>query len=223
MDSTLKCLICHTTIIDELSFQTLFKPHPILCESCTMTLKQYKFNTENRCNYCLGKIERQQCVNCTSRDYLYRFDSITACFHYDGFYKSLYHQYKFLGDVVLANVIAHAIRIPYHHFDMVIPVPSVEENDLKRTFNPVQTILIAAKVPFQNCLKMNQRPKQFTLNFKERINLENGILIQGDIQLENKRILLIDDIYTTGQTAHNVAVKLFSKKVRKLSMLTFAR
>ncbi|WP_369041170.1 ComF family protein [Staphylococcus chromogenes] len=123
----------------------------------------------------------------------------------------------------MAKVIAQAIRIPYANFDMVIPVPSVEENDLKRTFNPVQTVLEEAKIPFQNCLKMNQRPKQFSLNLKDRINLENGISIQSDIQLENKHILLVDDIYTTGQTAHNVAVKLFSKKVRKLSMLTFAR
>ena len=106
---------------------------------------------------------------------------------------------------------------------MVIPVPSVKENDLKRTFNPVQTVLEESKIPFQNCLKMDQRPKQFSLNLKDRMNLENGISIQGDIRLENKHILLVDDIYTTGQTAHNVAVKLFSKKVRKLSMLTFAR
>lgn len=179
-------------------------------------MNQYQFQPENRCQYCLGKIEQQHCVNCSVRKYHYRFDKITACFHYEGFYKSFYHQYKFLGDVALAKVIAQALRIPYANFDMVIPVPSVEENDLKRTFNPVQTVLEEAKIPFQNCLKMNQRPKQFSLNLKDRMNLKNGISIQGDIRLENKHILLVDDIYTTGQTAHNVAVKLFSKKSQKI-------
>ena len=55
------------------------------------------------------------------------------------------------------------------------------------------------------------------------MSLSNDIEVKGDINLENKRILLVDDIYTTGRTAHNVAVKLFQRKVRKLSMLTFAR
>ncbi|MCO4341735.1 ComF family protein [Staphylococcus agnetis] len=219
----MRCHICHSFYDELFTLELLFQPTNILCEHCRNLLEQCIFNSTGRCSYCLGEYQNSKCINCDSVKYVYTFDSIDACFHYEGFYKTLFHQYKFLGDVALAQVIAKYISIKAQHYDYIIPVPSVKENDIERTFNPVQVILSALSIDFEDCLKMHRRPKQYQLTLKERMSLSNDIEVEGDINLENKRILLVDDIYTTGRTAHNVAVKLFQRKVRKLSMLTFAR
>ncbi|NHA33493.1 ComF family protein [Staphylococcus schleiferi subsp. schleiferi] len=151
---------------------------------------------------------------------------MNAIFHYQGFIKTLFHQYKFLQDVALAEIFAYYIKIPAHDIDFIVPMPSSRENDIKRTFNPVKTILDFQKIAYVDCLKMNVRPKQYTLTPSERFKVQNPIYFEHDesvICLENKSILLIDDIYTTGHTAHCAADVLLQQKVRKLSMLTFAR
>ena len=44
-----------------------------------------------------------------------------------------------------------------------------------------------------------------------------------DVDLQNKRILLVDDIYTTGLTAHHAIEALFIRKVGKIDVFAFAR
>lgn len=160
----------------------------MLCDKCEDLLKQCRFEAKGRCDYCLGALNDSNCINCKNYAYPYRFDTIRACYHYEGLYKSIFQQYKFHGDVALAKLIGQQLNVKVWDFDMIIPIPSVEDNDLARTFNPVQHVLQVARVPFENCLTMHRRPKQFTLNLKERLDLENGIAIRSDICLENKRI-----------------------------------
>lgn len=219
----MRCEICLTSFDEVLTLDSLFQPSHQICNTCQFLLKQCQFDRLNRCHYCLAECKDGICLNCKTFKYVHKFDSIEACFHYEGFYKTLFHQFKFQGDVALAPVIAKFIPITNKHYDYIIPVPSVAQNDFERTFNPVQCILKALNVVYEDCLTMHGRPKQYQLTLKERMALKNNIDVRSDINLENKRILLVDDIYTTGRTAHNVAVKLFQRKVRKLSMLTFAR
>ncbi|WP_409349602.1 ComF family protein, partial [Staphylococcus pseudoxylosus] len=47
--------------------------------------------------------------------------------------------------------------------------------------------------------------------------------IVQNIDLENKNILLVDDIYTTGLTVHNALAILLIRKIRKFDVFTFAR
>ncbi|AVQ34327.1 ComF family protein [Staphylococcus muscae] len=156
-------------------------------------------------------------------DSVVRFDYIYAPYCYDGLLKEIIQRYKFMRDVGLAEVLARYMIWPKARYDIVIPMPSSPQNDALRTFNPVKYVLQSKGMQFHELLVMDNRHKQFDLSKKERFRIENPIKTTDEKKLENKRILLVDDIYTTGKTAHNAAIKLFSSKVRKLDMLTFAR
>ncbi|AVP35608.1 ComF family protein [Staphylococcus felis] len=220
----INCLICHSRIREQLNMHNAFTPPEILCEKCLNLLERLKFIEEGRCTYCKGSLEHSICKNCSQKpENTNIFECITPIFHYDGIIKSLIHQYKFMKDVALGHIFARYISVPRQNYDYIVPIPSAEDNDFERTFNPVTTILDLKKINYLKCLGMVKRPKQYQLSQYERRISQNPMYFKGEINLQNKHILLIDDIYTTGETAHHAARILFSKKVRKLNMLTFAR
>ena len=220
----MKCFVCQTAIVETLSFNNLFERPHLLCERCRVRLAECVLDPTNRCPYCKGRLTYDLCMTCTHlNDCPVRFNQIFASFCYTDFMKALIQQYKFMKDVALAEVIARYMIWPQLTYDLIVPIPSSPANDQARTFNPVKYVLTARGIAFQDILTMPNRHKQFDLTKKERFRIANEIRISNGINLENKSILLVDDIYTTGKTAHNAAITLFQSKVRKLDMLTFAR
>lgn len=67
------------------------------------------------------------------------------------------------------------------------------------------------------------RPKQSKLGKVERARAINPFYIKEDVDLTDKEILLVDDIYTTGLTIHHAGCKLYDKNVRKFKVFTFSR
>lgn len=67
------------------------------------------------------------------------------------------------------------------------------------------------------------RPKQSKLGKVERARAINPFYIKEDVDLTDKEILLVDDIYTTGLTIHHAGYKLYDKNVRKFKVFTFSR
>ena len=57
----------------------------------------------------------------------------------------------------------------------------------------------------------------------KRARSANPFTFNSEINIANKSILLVDDIYTTGLTVHNAGAQLYVRKIRKLGVLTFAR
>ncbi|UXR78753.1 MULTISPECIES: ComF family protein [unclassified Staphylococcus] len=220
----MNCFICDAKIVEPFAFSNLFEAPQLLCETCRAQLLSCRLNDDARCSYCKGWLIEGNCMTCEHlSDYTTRFDHIYASYCYDGLMKEIIQRYKFMKDVALAEVLARYIEWPKAQYDIVIPMPSSPQNDALRTFNPVKYVLQSKGMQFHELLVMENRHKQFDLSKKERFCIENSIKTTNEKNLENKRILLVDDIYTTGKTAHNAAIKLFSAKVRKLDMLTFAR
>ena len=58
---------------------------------------------------------------------------------------------------------------------------------------------------------MSNRPKQSHLTKKERLADENPFIIDTELDLNGKEILLVDDIYTTGLTIHRAGVNYMLK------------
>ncbi|UTI88585.1 hypothetical protein NIT62_07415 [Mammaliicoccus sciuri] len=79
------------------------------------------------------------------------------------------------------------------------------------------------KIKYIQIYETEERQKQSELTKLERSSQHNPFKINKDIDFENKRILLVDGIYTTGLTMHRLAELLFIRKIRKIDALTFAR
>ena len=115
-------------------------------------------------------------------------------------------------------------------YDTIIPVPISKKRMKERGYN--QSLLIArelskyAKIPLQaNCLfKTRNIIEQSKLNKEQRKeNIQNVYELKNGEILTNKRILLVDDIYTTGSTVNECAKILQQAKTEKIDVLVVAK
>ncbi|KXA44449.1 MULTISPECIES: ComF family protein [Staphylococcus] len=224
-----KCKLCLTPFSEPLTAANFYKSPQILCEHCRQAFEACRLEKVKRCPRCLKPLDESEeaCLDC---QFLVRKFNLMHQLHcdyrYTGKVRETIHQYKIAGDTALCEVIANLIRLPKQQYDYIIPIPSPIARDQQRTFNPVEMVLAAKGVKYHLILQTDVRPKQSTLNKAMRAKAPNPFYINPafqDVDLQNKRILLVDDIYTTGLTAHHAIEALFIRKVGKIDVFAFAR
>jgi len=116
------------------------------------------------------------------------------------------------------------------NYDIIIPVPISKKRYKQRGYN--QSELLAKEIVKntelileKNCLLKNKEIReQSKLNKEERIqNIQNAYYLRNIQKLENKKILLIDDIYTTGSTVNECSKELKKANIQKIAVLTIAK
>ncbi len=120
----------------------------------------------------------------------------------------------------------------YKNIDLVIPVPLHKQKLKKRGYNQVEgfgkAIAAALEIPYRDdiLLKLSKTKSQV---FKERFSRfkatwkQEGVFsLQKKEAIENKHILLVDDIITTGATLETCALQLLKATNVKLSLATIA-
>ena len=195
-----RCMQCHAQFHEPLHILNFYKATPLICPSCEqqwedMRITKGESSNVRRCERCLKVLAEDETI----------------------------HQYKFLKDVALAEVIASKVCLPQEQFDYIVPIPSPGERDRDRTFSPVKVVLDQMGVHYTEMLETRIRPKQSALGKMKRARSANPFTFNSEINIANKSILLVDDIYTTGLTVHNAGAQLYVRKIRKLGVLTFAR
>lgn len=222
-----RCLQCHSAINETLHARNLFKRRRKLCCKCETQWKEIPINKTNCCPTCLKTLatEETHCLDCQFLAQKFKLMNQLYCnYQYEGVMKEVMHNYKFLKDVALSELLAYKLKLPKQDYHYIIPIPSPIERDRMRTFNPVEMVLEHLGIRYQRLLSTQLRAKQSELDKLTRAQQPNPFhLINDSIDLEDKDILLIDDIYTTGLTIHHAACKLFVRKIRKLDVFTFAR
>jgi len=129
-----------------------------------------------------------------------------------------------LSDLVLAWI----DRIP--PADLVVPVPLHPSRLREREFN--QALLLAARIArsldlplsFEHLLRVRATRPQTELDRTERArNVRHAFAVKHQAGLEGRRVLLVDDVLTTGATANECARALRLAGVETVSVLTLAR
>ncbi|UTH14338.1 ComF family protein [Macrococcus equipercicus] len=218
----MNCLICLNRHRTELSFHTYLTGEPLICEACS---SKFKLEDARRCSHCRKKLQPEE-VDCTDCHFMSsRFapvDHIHCLYDYDDWTKELIFKYKFKKDIVLAEVFAALLKphIKAMNCDMVIPLPSSPEKIVERGFDHMAEVVHRTGVSFQQPLKTKHRVKQAGLTKAERLQDSNPFYIEGGTA---PRVLLIDDIYTTGLTVHRAAQVLRQEQVTEIGVLIFAR
>ncbi len=113
---------------------------------------------------------------------------------------------------------------------ILIPVP-LEKKRLKwRGFNPAEEIgkelSLSLKIPFIEdvLIKIKETQPQVELTGKERKeNLKGAFLVKNGEAIRNKKILLVDDIYTTGSTMEACAMVLKEAEAKEIVGIVVAR
>ena len=115
-------------------------------------------------------------------------------------------------------------------YDKIIPVPVSKKRNKERGYN--QSLLIAGEIAnktnlelVNNCLiKTKNIIEQSKLNKEDRQqNIQGVYSLQNKSLITNKKILLIDDIYTTGSTVNECSKILQQANPKKIGVLVLAK
>ena len=102
---------------------------------------------------------------------------------------------------------------------VIVPIPSHINSDKERGFNHVEEVFAELKLPIYPCLKKKYNFKQSDLSKREREKIINKLFIEKGELVKNKKVLLVDDVITTGSSLKagiNLLKKYFPKKIELL-------
>lgn len=200
-----------------------------VCPECMEKLEFIEGNACSKCGKPAG--ESEFCGRCGKRELF--FDRAWSALVYDGAARKAMLAYKFGGYKYIANTFAKFLADKAVKeniaFDAVTYVPLTQKDRRKRGYN--QTRLLAEKFcdildlppPAVLLEKTKQTEKQEKLDFKERaVNLKGAFAAADKDRIKGGRILIIDDVLTTGATASECAKTLKKCGADKVFVLTVA-
>lgn len=203
--------------------ECLNEPKPlnpeICCLKCRMPfLRDRALNEDGLCRLCAAGVGA--------------FDAAYAWGGYDGVLKDLIHCFKFHGMRSLANPLGGYLAEAFprnEKIDAIVPMPIHWTRRMVRGFN--QCELLARElsrhtgVPVAKLLvKIKRTGKQSNLSgAKRRRNVRGSFeTVQGEV-VRGKRLLLLDDVLTTGATVNEAAQVLKNGGAARVVVLTVAR
>ncbi len=207
------------------------------CSTCWDKIELIK-DLSLKCKICSRPVisDNEVCSDCKKRERRYFKQNISIGI-YNNILKKAIKLYKFEKRYLISNDFIDLIKKNIEKDfivknDIIIGVPLSKNKEWERGFN--QTYLIAKKLskiynlPFiKNLLiKVKDTPAQSELKAKERLhNLKDIFKIKKRYKniIKDKKILLVDDIYTTGTTVNECAKVLKENFAKEINVLTIAR
>ena len=205
--------------------------YPNVCGFCD---KIYK---NNICKKCELSIEKKILANINYYTNDKYFNKHLYIFKYEGIIREKLIDYKFndksymykaFGEIMLKNKKIFGFL---KNYDIIIPVPIHKKRKKDRGYN--QTELISKYVSnhintLENLndllIKNTNTVPQSILNGEERKNSVKEIYETKDIdRIKSKKVLLMDDIYTTGSTVNECARMLRMGNPKILDVITIAK
>lgn len=188
---------------------------------------------------CCGRVYRKaaggdhHCGACLARPH--HFNVARALFLYEEPVKEVIHRFKYQGKTVCLPSFANFARtmLPglaeLEGADWILPVPLHPTRLRERGFN--QSLLLArAFFPKDRRISLDllirSRPTEPQTSFNgaaRRTNLKNAFTVTGPQRIAKKKILLIDDVFTTGTTVNECARVLKKAGASEVVVLTLAR
>lgn len=230
------CLICHETIPLIMGWTALLTPEKetFICPTCEGKFEEISGEVCRICGRPFHTVDEQfrtgdMCHDCVrwEEDPVWSglLDKNEAIFQYNDFLKDVIARFKFRGDYLLSKVFAESIknRITAMDADHFVPIPLSNERLYERGFNQAEAILVEAGLSPTHILTRIHSEKQSKKKRFERIQIPQVFQISDEINIAGKRIVLIDDVYTTGATLRHAAKLLKTADAAYIQSITLAR
>lgn len=222
-----KCVFCGE-ILEIRSYRGVKenKIYDGLCEACRKNVRYVK---EPVCMKCGKEIENsgaEYCPDCSRGSHIY--DRGAAVFKYDDNVRKSIYRFKYGNHRVYGEFYGDEMAKRYLNLikkwnpDVIIPVPIHRGRMRKRGYNQAELIgkrLSELTGIFMNTyilerVKNTLPQKELGHNFRKK-NIENAFKVTKSVVKYNK-IILVDDIYTTGCTIDGCATVLKQAGVKEV-------
>jgi competence protein ComFC len=231
-----RCLLCDGEIVSEFTWRSIFTQEKQirLCKQCLEKFERISGETCDICGRSFALLDAEYrsgelCLDCRrwEEDENWRgsLDQNRSLYSYSSFKKEFIARFKFRGDYVLAEIFAKDMlrALQAFQYDYIVPVPLSDERLYERGFNQSEAIIRAAGLKPTHLLSRLHTEKQSKKSKSERIHLDQVFRVDSVHDLRGKKILIVDDIYTTGSTLRHAARLLKGNGADKVYSLTLAR
>lgn len=215
------CLACGNRIDDQAQ---------VICESCEAKLSPCGGNL---CPVCGSEMSERLCEVCLEEDF--SFDRAKSAFRYATPVKELIHALKYNGyqspagyfALPLAELIETEEDLQSYDYICAVPLHKVRERE--RGYNQSDLIAYALSalsgISYVNPVKRRVNTLSQTLLSKShRVKNLNGAFTVTDLNLvQGKKVIVVDDVFTTGTTLNEIAKVLHQAGAEKICALTAAR
>ena len=218
------CLLCAQHLKKNLTFGELLflkKEESTLCLAC---YSSFEMIGEEHCPNCHKKGVSSSCQDCQ----LWCKEGVEvsheAIFSYNQAMKDFFKRYKFDGDYILRKIFATILRnflIKYKDYHFIL-IPLSPDRYAKRGFNQVAGLIEAAGLSHLDVLGKREEKASSSKNRSERLATELPFFNKEDSRIP-KKILLIDDIYTTGETVNRVKSMLENVGAEEVKTFSLVR
>ena len=207
-----------------------------VCAGCR---QQVRFITPPLCQRCGSPFEGDitttfECANC--REMHLHFRSARSAVAQSGVVRETIHGYKYQHarwfEPFLADLLARAAvpELAKEEWDLIVPVPLHPAKKREREFNQAERLAIclgkATLFPVKTNLlrRVESTRTQTRLTRPERMaNVRNAFAMRRQQKLHGERIVLVDDVFTTGATTSACARVLRAAGAGDVCVWTVAR
>lgn len=217
------CPLCEKVIHDRME----------VCESCG---KMSYIIHEPKCCQCgkpLVSDEKIVCDDCKKINHF--FERGVALFEYKNEIKQSLYRFKYDNQRVYADFYGKMAARAYlklleaWKIDIIIPVPMYHKKKVVRGYNQAEEFAVSlsryTKIPvnYKCLIRTKNTIPQKGLNHEQRmLNMKNAFGVNLSELKKYENVLLVDDIYTTGNTIDSCAGLLKKAGIRKVYFLCIA-
>ncbi|MEW6380360.1 MAG: ComF family protein [bacterium] len=165
------------------------------------------------------------------------FIQARSIFFYEGAIRHLIHEFKYQGNIRIGKFLARSMvscwdssEADISSVDCIVPVPIGRKKLRQREFN--QSLILARQIgkklkvpvyPF-GLERVKEVAPQMKLSRLERMrNIQNSFRVRDGRKVCGRKVLLVDDVFTTGATARECSRVLRYSGAEEVRVLTLAR
>ncbi len=225
---SLYCICCNKIIDPSRTYH--------LCNNCMDEIKWAVGRTCSKCGKRLSQADpRDTCFSCSEHSHIFRRGY--TCAEYGMHERAIIYKLKYDSGTYIADVLGEIMNDRFQsleldgEYDILLPAPAHRTRLLSRGYNQAALIAdalssrcgiessdaVLLRTSHTRALRsLTPEERRSTLSGVFAINSRNADSITG------RRILLIDDIYTTGATADALASVLYEAGAACVDIMSFA-
>ena len=227
-----RCIIC-----DEVLPYGFNLENEYLCDTCRKKLEFIKEPTCKKCGAMINRTDGTYCIRCEEKMHD-AFEYGFGLLRYNEFIKESLHRIKYSGRKeyleFYGKCIAKAFKNKFKEIspDYLVPVPIHTERLRERNYNQSEILADAISkelMGFGVDISVNTELIYRTKNTKVLNKLDNadrGNELKGAFYVEDasfiEKVIIVDDIYTTGSTINSMAKALKKAGIREVYFVTIA-